>query len=139
MSDSERIGVDGGEPLFRIVDGQRIRIPDAEAGAIRAKWQAEINRANLRLEPVPVSMSVSRFQLREALLDTPSPDPSAAKTALEAVDAFMAKTSGRAQRAWLEAAAFTRKSPTVAQLAQEFGWSDAQVDDLFRRAEKIEA
>lgn len=88
--------------------------------------------------PRPVPQSVSRFQMREALLETPSPDPRF-PNALELVNAIMAARTDRASRAWLEATVYERASPTVAGLAEEFGWTDAQVDELFRRAENIRA
>ena len=88
--------------------------------------------------PAPVPRSVSRFQMREALLETTSPDPRFS-SALELVDTIMSARADRASRAWLEATVYERASPTVAELARQFGWTDTQVDDLFRRAEGIRA
>ncbi len=85
-----------------------------------------------------VPQSVSRFQMMEALIDTPSPDPRF-PDANALINARLEQIGGRPLRAWREASVFLRTSPLVLQLAQQFGWSEAQVDDLFVRAGNITA
>jgi hypothetical protein len=58
---------------------------------------------------------------------------------LPAVEAAIAAASPIAQLAWSDATAFTRDSPTIADLSAQLGLTPAQVDDLFTIAATIEA
>lgn len=108
-----------------------------------ASVAAAASGADLPPEPVlvaeiPVPQSVSRFQMQEALMDTPSPDPRF-PNALELINAAMAPRTDRPARAWREAGTVSRASPTVAAFAAQFGWTEQMLDDLFIRAAAIEA
>jgi hypothetical protein len=75
---------------------------------------------------------VSRFQARAALH---------LAGLLEAVEEAM---QGEAinpiiKLAWEHAQEFRRSSPAILGMAQSFGWSDAQLDDLFIMASRITA
>lgn len=80
--------------------------------------------------PAPVPQVVSRFQALAALhLAGLRPG----------VEAAIAQADPLAQLAWNEALEFRRTSPTLLALTSALGWTDEQLDDLFRTAATIEA
>lgn len=83
---------------------------------------------DLTTEPVPAS--VSRFQARAALLLAGRMP--AVETAIKAADPMT-------QLAWADAQVFRRDSASIATIAAAMKMTDAEVDDLFRAAVKIEA
>lgn len=84
------------------------------------------------LAPVvaPVPEEVTRFQARAALH---------LSGLLSTVEAVMTneQTPMLTRLAWIDALSFKRHSPAVVGMAQMFGWSDKEVDDLFRLAQTI--
>jgi hypothetical protein len=80
---------------------------------------------------VPVPEEVTRFQARAALH---------LSGLLSTVEAVMTneQTPVLTRLAWVDALSFKRHSPAVVGMAQTFGWSDSEVDDLFRLAQTIE-
>ena len=79
---------------------------------------------------VPVPEKVSRFQARAALYQA---------GLLAGVESFVASASPLIQIAWADAQEFQRTSPTINALATQLGWTEGQVDDLFRAAAQIVA
>lgn len=79
---------------------------------------------------VPVPEKVSRFQARAALYQA---------GLLAGVESFVASASPLIQIAWADAQEFQRTSPTINTLAAQLGWTEGQVDDLFRAAAQIVA
>jgi len=79
----------------------------------------------------PVPEEVTRFQARAALH---------LSGFLPSVEAAMAsdQTPILTRLAWSDVLTFKRHSPAVVGMAQTFGWSDSEVDDLFRLAQTIE-
>ena len=75
-------------------------------------------------------MVCSRFQARAALH---------AAGLLDQVQAAVDQADPFVRLAWADAVEFRRTSPTVLALAQTLGLSDAQVDEVFRAAMRIEA
>ncbi|QDD62639.1 hypothetical protein EJD96_00020 (plasmid) [Herbaspirillum seropedicae] len=75
--------------------------------------------------PEPVPASVTQSQARRALL---------AAGKLAAVETAVAAADQDTQIVWQYAATVERGSPFVAALAAAVGLTDAQIDDLFRRA-----
>lgn len=74
---------------------------------------------------------VSRFQLKEALID--------AGLFTEANNAVARpQVPARAKRVWSDAPTFKRTSPLLASLANYLGWTDEQLDALFVAAELID-
>ena len=82
-----------------------------------------------------------------APLDALSVSPFQAKAALqlagmlEAVEAYMADpaTDPIVRLAWQHASEYKRQSPTVLAMAAHFGWTEAQLDQLFVTASGIVA
>ena len=80
-------------------------------------------------------------------LDALTVSPFQAKAALQlagllhAVEAYMdnPETDPIVRLAWLHAGEYKRQSPTILALAQEFGWTDEQLDQLFVTASGINA
>lgn len=75
------------------------------------------------------AMTASAMQIRLALL---------AAGRLAAVEAIVANATVQVQIAWERATVFHRLSPTIAALAPAAGFTDAELDDLFRAARLIE-
>lgn len=113
---------DGGVRVFR--DGLLV----AEAGPDEA--QALVR--GLPAEPEPAPPEVTMFQARAVLLQA---------GLFDAVDAAMQALGNRSVewQAWEYANHFTRHGPLVNAMAHSLGLTDAQVDDMFRAAAKIEA
>lgn len=83
--------------------------------------------------PAPfVPEVVSRFQARAALLQAGVLDDVTAAMQGQDIDPLM-------KMAWEEAQEFRRASPTVAAMAESFGWDKQYVDALFVAAAAIEA
>lgn len=82
--------------------------------------------------PVVIPQVVSRFQARAALYNF---------GLLTAVETLMASadTPMLAKLAWADAQTFKRNSPTVLTLGSALGLTEAQLDELFVAAAKIEA
>lgn len=80
-------------------------------------------------------------------LDALTVSPFQAKAALQlagllhAVEAYMddPATDPIVKLAWLHASEYKRQSPTILALAQEFGWTETQLDQLFVTASGIVA
>ena len=81
------------------------------------------------LEAERAGMVASRFQTRAALY---------VAGLLPIVEAAVGKADPLTKMAWAEAVEFRRASPTIAKLAAALALDDAQLDDLFRAAMKIE-
>ncbi|CAB5517426.1 hypothetical protein [Achromobacter anxifer] len=80
----------------------------------------------------PVPEVVSRFQARAALLQAGVLDDVTMAMQGPGIDPLM-------KMAWEEAQEFRRASPTVATMAESFGWDAQYVDALFVAAASIEA
>jgi hypothetical protein len=107
------------EPIYKMVDGERVEMSEAEAVAIRAEWQASA------VAPEPVPQSVTPRQARLALL---------AAGHLAAVNAAVAAAGPQAQIDWDYALEIRRDNALIASMAASLGLTDAQIDDLFRAA-----
>jgi len=77
-------------------------------------------------------LTVSRFQAKAAL---------ELAGLLSTVEAAMADPAADPiiKLAWTDAQEFRRSSPAIAAMAAQFGWSEAQLDQLFLTARGIEA
>jgi len=76
---------------------------------------------------------VTRFQIKAALfLKRHKNQP-----ALQQVDTYMARQGGLQALAWREANEIHRYSPTVLEVAENFGWGAEEVDELFATAAAI--
>ncbi len=73
---------------------------------------------------------VSRFQARAALQRAGLLDMVETAMQAEGVDPIT-------RLAWTDAVEFRRTSPAIASMAQAFGWSEAQLDQLFVTARGI--
>lgn len=107
------------------------------------QFSARIFAAALAMHPAPYiapplpdpleaerdKMVVSSFQARAALMDF---------GLLADVNAALSKAGPLAQLAWAEAGEFRRRSGLVNSLADGFGLTEGQVDELFRHAKTIE-
>lgn len=89
--------------------------------------QAALDAAVAGLPPVPASVALwrARAALAEAGL-------------IEAVNAGVAALGPAAVQWWEYGAEVERAHPRIAQIAAALGLTDAQIDDLFRRAAVIE-
>lgn len=81
---------------------------------------------------VPVPQLVSRFQAIASLH---------LSGLLPAIEAYMSdpSTDELTKIAWANAQEFRRDSPMIASLAVLMGWTESQLDDLFRTASTIQA
>ncbi len=111
----------------RVVNGQRVTVPDAEMTAIQADWAVEDTAAITRERE---QMIVSPFQAKAALT---------AAGYMASVETIIAAADATTQLAWNEAIEFKRNSPTITTLGAALGLSETQIDDLFRAAAVIEA
>ncbi len=88
------------------------------------------DKVNNEQEKVPVSVErwKARLALREAGI-------------LEQIELTMAdeNTNVVAREAWVGAASFRRDSVTVASIASSFNMSNQEIDELFIKADKIQA
>jgi len=82
------------------------------------------------LEAERARMVVSRFQAKAALL---------LSGRLSDVESAIEQSGAMTRLAWAEAVELRRTSPMIAALSQAIGLSDADIDDLFRKAALIEA
>lgn len=57
---------------------------------------------------------------------------------LDTIETIIASKSKGVQLAWQNANTVRRNSPTVAGLAQEMGYTELQLDDIFKNANAIE-
>jgi hypothetical protein len=81
--------------------------------------------------PLPVPASISMFQARAALLQTPGPS---SNTMLDVVNAYVtanASTNPALTLAWEYSASVERKSVFVNSLMGVFGISPSEMDQLF--------
>lgn len=79
--------------------------------------------------PPPVPEKVSRMQAKQALL---------AADLLDDIEEAIAASNDRAlQLYWAETSEFHRDHPKVAEIATSLGWTQAQLDDLFRAAAQV--
>lgn len=90
--------------------------------------------------PIVIQQTVTRFQARAALLNTPSLHDGF-KNMLEEVEAFMVsdQVDPLARLAWTDALEFKRTSPTIQALAPLLDLNDADLDLLFIAAAGIDA
>ena len=107
----------------------------ADLGADAAKYAEMIAECRAAVVPYvappePVPSAVTPFQAKAALLQA---------GLLDAAKAGVAAAGPLAQLAWAEALEFKRNSPTMLGLARTLGLTNAQIDDLFRAASRIEA
>lgn len=87
--------------------------------------------------PPPVPTSVTAFQVREVLRLTLMPD---GMTVLAAVEAFVEErrlSNPTLASAWAWIDPWERDGTYVKAFAGKFGFDDAALDDLFRRASEI--
>nr|WP_314363444.1 hypothetical protein [uncultured Achromobacter sp.] len=87
--------------------------------------------------PVQIPVTISRFQGREAMWQTPHGDV----TLFEAAETIInrADTSLTYKRAWTDLQEFRRDSEMLAAIAAMLGLSSAQVDALFILGASIQA
>lgn len=79
--------------------------------------------------PPPAPPKVSRMQAKQALL---------AADLLDDIEYAIAASNDRAlQLYWAETSEFHRDHPKVAEIATSLGWTQAQLDDLFRAAAQV--
>jgi hypothetical protein len=78
--------------------------------------------------PAALPLQVSPRQMKLAMLGA---------GLLDKVDAFVASQSRAVQISWTETIVFDRFDPMLDAMAQAFGLSGGQVDDLFRAAAAI--
>lgn len=83
-----------------------------------------------KLDAERAGMVASRFQAKAALMQTGR---------LDEVEQAVAAGDAMTKLAWAEAVQLRRTSPMIATLAAAVGFTDAEVDDLFRAAAEIEA
>lgn len=98
-----------------------------------ADWVISGNSPEVYYEEyATVPEKVSRFQARAALLDS---------NLLDSVTSIMQspQTPAIVKLAWEDAQEFRRDSPTVMMLGNLLGLNDAQLDELFIKAESIKA
>lgn len=83
------------------------------------------------VKPEPAPQTVSRLQAKAALLQA---------GLLDAVQAMVnhPDTDRLVQLAWAEALEFNRTSPAILGMASAMGWTDTQLDELFKAAHQIE-
>lgn len=93
-----------------------------EAGKWRETWV---------IKPAPSPQTVSRLQAKAALLQA---------GLLDTVQAMVdhPDTDRLIQLAWAEAQDFNRTSPAIIGMASAMGWTDTQLDELFKAAHQIE-
>jgi hypothetical protein len=103
-----------------------LTLPDAEIEAAVADYVARY------APPEPVPNEVTMFQARAVLL---------ASGLFDAVDEALRALGAKSVefQAWEYANHFTRHGPLVNAMAHSLGLTDAQVDDMFRAAARIEA
>jgi hypothetical protein len=106
---------------YEFVDGAFVRLPDPPP------------------PPAPVPQLVSRFQARAAMLATPATSEDFPNLLAQIDAAVAASDNAFIRLAWAEAVEWNRASPTVNAIAGALGVTDAQLDDLFRAAARIEA
>lgn len=106
-------------PLVSVINGVLFELVEAETARIEAEWAAVANA------PPPVPASVTPLQMRRALRAADLKDQ---------VDGLAAQLGEEAEEAWQYALEIERASPFIAQAAQLLGWTEQQVDDLFRLA-----
>lgn len=135
-------------------ESQSAIIETAEAGAVAisavdtpAEWEAML-ASDVKIAPysspaAPVPFSVTNFQARAVLLEMPGPDDQG--TMFDAINNALAagkdqSVQGRINwQAWEQANDFTRNGTLVNSIGPSFGLTEEQLDDLFRRAVRIEA
>lgn len=106
------------ETLYKMIDGARVEMTEAEAAAFRAS------------APVaPVPQTVSAAQARIAL---------GRAGLLGAVEAFIAAAADAELKIWWEyETVFRRESPRIAAIGAALGLTAAQIDALFRDAAAV--
>ena len=89
----------------------------------------EVWREVFALEPAPVFVP-QQVTMRQARLELLS------RGLLDDVEAMIAAAGREAQIEWEYAALVERGNPVIAGVQQQQGFTDAQIDDLFREAAK---
>lgn len=84
----------------------------------------------------PVPMEVTNFQARAVLLNMPG---TVGATMLDDITMALQAVGGQAWQAWEYANTISRGGVLVSQMAAQFGFSEEQLDDMFRQAAVIEA
>jgi hypothetical protein len=105
-------------PLTRLKNGIRLEVSAEDEATILAEWAAE------RAKSAPVPAEVTSLQLYDEMDQTHG---------IHLEDAVGAMNPKAAKRYRL-ANTIRRTDPMVAALRQNMGWTDAQVDALFRAA-----
>lgn len=113
--------------LTKIVDGERVECSAEEEQEILARW----NEAPDPLDREREAMVLTRYQARAALLNA---------GLLDDVEALMAdaSTPREVRLMWQFKERIRRNHPTTIDMASALGWTDEQLDDLFRAAMAIE-
>lgn len=91
---------------------------------------------NIWQPPLPVPAQVATWQLKIAMLQTPS-KAGGGRTLLDDANALAAAAGGAVAIAWAGATTVERTSPTIAAMAPRLGLSDADIDALFIVAQGV--
>lgn len=108
---------------------------DPPPGFILGEDGGEVLHAPATAEPVPAS--VEAWQLRIAMLNTPSKMEHANKSVLDDANALATSVGGATLIAWLGAPLIDRASPTIASMAPALNLSSADIDAIFVAATKV--
>lgn len=98
---------------------------DCATGLVREHTPEELAAIAAELSVSPVPTAVSAAQLKLALLGA---------DLLDNVDAFAAAQPREAQIRWEYSTEFRRDHPMLNAMADAYGLTAAEVDDLFRQA-----
>ena len=107
-------------------DDSDVQIDGVLGVYVQADW--ETMRADEMRSRNPVPQQVTMRQARLALLSA---------GLLDDVEVVIAAAGREAQLEWEYAAAVDRSNPAVAAVQQQEALTDAQIDDLFRKAAKL--
>ena len=104
-------------------------------GFILGKDGGEALHVPAAAELVPTS--IEAWQLKIAMLNTPSKMGHANKSVLDDANALAASVGGATLIAWLGAPLIERTSPTIASMAPALNLSSADIDAIFVAALKV--
>ena len=107
-------------------DDSNVQVDGVLGVYLQADWE-QMREDEMRARN-PVPQQVTMRQARLALLSV---------GLLDDVEAVIAAAGREAQLEWEYAAVVERSNPAVAAVQQQHGLTDAQIDDLFRKAAKL--
>lgn len=112
----------------KYVDGKAVEVPDYEKRAIVDRWNS---KESVSIEEERGAMVITQYQARAALNNA---------GLLSDVEALMADptTDADIKLQWNHKPRIRRLHPATTSMASALGWSDTQLDDLFRAAMKLE-